>query len=253
MRSLNFRPGGRGPFVPNLQRVGGAGNLSQRIKGPSAEKVQACSYPCLPDKQEGPPLAGPASQLPRADPRWQISSLLLGGSIRSHPVEVTKYVKSSQSEVVLVTGEVWLVEGGKSFWHSINSRIERLRGALRALSVLSSFTSRQYWLTAATAGLPAAVWKWAKISWLQLNSPCDYCVRATGLEWVPRGHSNKTRSASELSRWGQKNTQSRDAKRLRDGNKGKERRGSRLREKSESQSGTENGTDINTHEKRRVH
>lgn len=63
-RSLNFRPGGRGPSVPILLRGGGAGNLSQRIKGPSAEEVQACSYPCLPDEQGRPPPASrPASCL----------------------------------------------------------------------------------------------------------------------------------------------------------------------------------------------
>lgn len=45
-RSLNFRLGGRGLSVPSLQRGGGArGNLSLRIKSPSAEEVQACSYP----------------------------------------------------------------------------------------------------------------------------------------------------------------------------------------------------------------
>lgn len=47
MRSLNFRPGGRGPSVPVLLREGGVGNLSHRIKGSSAEEVQARSHPRL--------------------------------------------------------------------------------------------------------------------------------------------------------------------------------------------------------------
>lgn len=68
-RSLNFRPGGRGPSVPILLRGGGVGNLSLRIKGPSAEGVQACSYACMPAEQERPPPADLASQLPRGDPR----------------------------------------------------------------------------------------------------------------------------------------------------------------------------------------
>lgn len=91
-RSLNFRPGGRGPSVPIPLRGGGAGNLSQRIKGPPAEEVQACSYPCLPDEQERPPPAGQ----PAASGRSQVANILLlrGGSIQFHPVEVGKSVES---------------------------------------------------------------------------------------------------------------------------------------------------------------
>ena len=61
MRGLNFRPGGRGPFAPVLLREGGVGNLSHRIKGSSAEEVQARSHPRLLAGWEEPPPAGTAA------------------------------------------------------------------------------------------------------------------------------------------------------------------------------------------------
>lgn len=40
------------------------GNLSLRIKGPSAEEVQARSYSCLPAEQERPPPASCLGEIP---------------------------------------------------------------------------------------------------------------------------------------------------------------------------------------------
>lgn len=71
------------------------GNLSLRIKGPSAEEVQASSRSCLPAGQEGPPPSWPSR--PAASGSSQVTNILLplhGESPPSSPVEVEQSAES---------------------------------------------------------------------------------------------------------------------------------------------------------------
>lgn len=86
-RSLNFRLRGRGLSVPSLQRGGGArGNLSLRIKSPSAEEVQACSYPVYRTSESSRlQPAGPASCLGEIPGGKYSPCCREGESTRPHP------------------------------------------------------------------------------------------------------------------------------------------------------------------------
>ncbi|TNN77115.1 hypothetical protein EYF80_012753 [Liparis tanakae] len=83
---------GRGPSVPTPLRGGGAGDLSERIKGPSAEAEQACSQPRRPDDRQRPPPTGRASCLPEIPGGKYPPAVRV--SLQSHPVEVRKSVES---------------------------------------------------------------------------------------------------------------------------------------------------------------
>lgn len=83
---------------------------------------------------------------PAAWGRSQVADILPAVG-REHSMEVGKSVESRVATVRWVWKPVRrdsLGWGGGVFWHPINSRMGWSSGTLRALSVLSSFTSHQY-------------------------------------------------------------------------------------------------------------